>query len=301
MLDIFSKPELIVEQWVSPLFEQKKIHVSVLRSDLVHPWIQGNKWYKLQIYLHRLKNENRKGFFSIGGPYSNHLIALSFAGNQLACHSTFFIRGGREEWKGNPAINQMLEWGSELIPLSRSDFRSFDPTNARTENPFLEDFVWVPMGGSESSMIPFLKSWVDQIVEQIEFDVVVLPVATAGTLSGFAAWLPSHKKIMAIEVLKSNGFLEDNLVTWLQAEKLAVSSKPIFISDYHFGGYANTNSVLKDFCKRVFKSNKFPIESIYSGKAFYAVSGLAEKGYFQEGSRILLLHTGGVFPWNMSR
>ena len=51
----------------------------------------------------------------------------------------------------------------------------------------------------------------------------------------------------------------------------------------------------------VLEEKGFPIEPIYSGKAFFAVSDLIQKGHFEDGNSILLVHTGGVFPWNLRK
>jgi 1-aminocyclopropane-1-carboxylate deaminase len=103
---------------------------------------------------------------------------------------------------------------------------------------------------------------------------------------------------LAVEVLKSNGGLKAESGWLLRASDFR-SSVPIeWIDAYHEGGYARTSHRLKSFCRAVLEERTFPVEPIYSGKAFFAVSDLAGKGYFKEDSRILLVHTGGIFPWN---
>jgi len=301
MEDLLSLPNLFVQPWLEPVFEEKSIQVLVLRADLIHPWIQGNKWYKLQYFVQQLLNEKREGFVSVGGPFSNHLIALAYTASILKKKATFFIRGGREEWSQNPAVEQMEKWGAVLIPISRTEFRNFDELQMLNTWKELRNCVCVPMGGSSFSSIPYVEKWAKQITEQIEFETLVLPVATAGTIAGFASVLPLDKKIEAIEVLKSNGFLERDMGLMLEKAKKVAFNSPNWHVDYHFGGYAKTNFELGRFCKRIFDEKGFPLEPIYSGKVFYAVLDLAQKGYFQEKSRILLVHTGGVFPWNMGR
>jgi len=301
MEDLLSLPELVVQSWEHPVFKERKIQIYVLRADLVHPWVQGNKWFKLQCYVQQLLTENKDGFFSIGGPFSNHLIATAYAANQLNKKATFFIRGGREEWCQNPAVQQMEEWGAVLIPVSRTDFRVLNESEIRKSRSELQNSIWVPMGGSSSLAVPFVEKWANQIAKTIDFDSLVLPVATAGTIAGFASGLPVSKKIEAVEVLNSYGFLERDMHLLLKEAEREKYIQPNWLDRYNFGGYGKTNFELSNFCKRLFAENGFPIEPIYSGKAFYAVLDLAQKGHFQEKSRILLVHTGGVFPWNMGR
>jgi 1-aminocyclopropane-1-carboxylate deaminase len=38
----------------------------------------------------------------------------------------------------------------------------------------------------------------------------------------------------------------------------------------------------------------FEIEPVYSGKVFWAIKQLLEKGHFEKGTRLVILHTGGL-------
>src|SRR5438045_8406411 len=55
--------------------------VDVLRLDLVHPVVSGNKWFKLKLYLEEAKAGN-KILVTIGGAYSNHLVAAAATARQ---------------------------------------------------------------------------------------------------------------------------------------------------------------------------------------------------------------------------
>ena len=61
-------------------------------------------------------------------------------------------------------------------------------------------------------------------------------------------------------------------------------------SDYHFGGYARWNAELVDFM------NAFPLtlDPIYTGKLFYGIQDLIQKGSFDEDRPIVAIHTGGL-------
>ena len=63
---------------------------------------------------------------------------------------------------------------------------------------------------------------------------------------------------------------------------------------YHFGGYAKAPSELQTFCNDFNNAFEFDIEPVYSGKAFWAVKDMLAKGMFEDGSRIVVLHTGGL-------
>ncbi|MBK7587744.1 MAG: hypothetical protein IPI22_05115 [Bacteroidetes bacterium] len=75
------------------LLTEKNTHIDLLRLDLWHPAISGNKWFKLKYNLEQARKENKRGLLSFGGAYSNHLHALAYAGKEFSFHTVGIIRG----------------------------------------------------------------------------------------------------------------------------------------------------------------------------------------------------------------
>ena len=295
-------PELIFQVWQENVFLEAKVEVLILRSDLFHPWVQGNKWYKLKGYLTESVATQNRGFVSCGGAFSNHLTALAFAAHELNKNAVFFVRGERKEWENNPAVRLWEDWGAQLFPVSRSEFKKVYGEDGYWKNLVSghSDFTWVPLGGTSTHCLPYVSQWATQISEGQSFDVVVLPVGSGGTVAGFACGLNQGTQLIGIEALKSNGGLQEEVDDLLQnysaSSRLAIDWQ----DGYHFGGFAKPSPELWNFCFQHNQKKTFPVEPTYSGKAAYAVLDLAQKGYFREGSRILLVHTGGLFPWNQA-
>jgi 1-aminocyclopropane-1-carboxylate deaminase len=65
-------------------------------------------------------------------------------------------------------------------------------------------------------------------------------------------------------------------------------------NEYHFGGYAKYDSRLLEFITYQKAANQLPLEHVYTGKCLFGIYDLVTKGYFQKGSKILFLHTGGL-------
>jgi 1-aminocyclopropane-1-carboxylate deaminase len=40
------------------------------------------------------------------------------------------------------------------------------------------------------------------------------------------------------------------------------------------------------------------IEQVYTGKLFFGLYELIKKDFFKRGSKVIAVHTGGVFLWN---
>ena len=115
--DLFSnQPELIIQPLAHPLFDQKRLSVTVVRTDLIHPEVSGNKWYKLKYNLLQAKANNQTRLLSFGGAYSNHIHALAWAARQLGLVSVGIIRG---ESVSNPMLDDAQRWGMQLCFVDR--------------------------------------------------------------------------------------------------------------------------------------------------------------------------------------
>ena len=75
---------------------------------------------------------------------------------------------------------------------------------------------------------------------------------------------------------------------------MAQLKKIIFFHDYHFGGYARKTPLLLNYMNALFEETGIPTDFVYTAKLFYAFEDLVAKNYFPPGSRILVVHSGGL-------
>ena len=66
------------------------------------------------------------------------------------------------------------------------------------------------------------------------------------------------------------------------------------IPGYHFGGYARNTPALLDFMNFFYDNTGIPTDFVYTGKLLFATLDLMEKGYFARGSRVVVVHSGGL-------
>ena len=64
--------------------------------------------------------------------------------------------------------------------------------------------------------------------------------------------------------------------------------------DYHFGGYARKKPQLIQFMNDFYAATGIPLDFVYTAKMVYGVLDLVEKEYFPKGSRLLIIHSGGL-------
>ncbi|MCW8806159.1 MAG: 1-aminocyclopropane-1-carboxylate deaminase/D-cysteine desulfhydrase, partial [Ignavibacteriaceae bacterium] len=127
-----------------------------------------------------------------------------------------------------------------------------------------------------------------------DFDYICCPCGTGGTLAGLISGLNREKFALGFAVLKGASFLKENVTSLLKSAYGNIFNNWDINLDYHFGGYAKVDRQLLDFVSRFSSSTKIPVEPIYTGKMLFGIYALIITGFFNEGNRIIALHTGGL-------
>jgi len=287
-----------LQQLHHPIFSQHKVQVQIKRDDLIHPIISGNKWRKLKYNLdHAKKNKNIHGVLSFGGSYSNHIHALAFACYQQNIPCIGVIRG-EESYANNFTLSWARHWGMQLIFVDRKTYKCRHDSEYLTllQQEYTDYFI-VPEGGSNELAIPGIAEIITELNQQAEFDTLMTPVGSGGTLAGLIAGdkgsTESEHKILGIAVLKGADYLI-NEVKALQPDLTKSHNNWQILTNFHRGGYAKFSY---DDLKRIMDFNQVTgvdFEPVYSGKMILALLDLLEQKYFKAGERIVLLHTGGM-------
>ena len=76
-----------------PILKEKDIRLFVKRLDKVHPFISGNKLFKLRYNLIEAKKLGYTTLLTFGGAYSNHIAATAYAAKENCFKSIGIIRG----------------------------------------------------------------------------------------------------------------------------------------------------------------------------------------------------------------
>lgn len=271
------------------------ITVTVKRDDLLHPIISGNKWRKLKHALIPAIEANTQHIISFGGGFSNHVHALGYCCQQLNIQFTAIIRGDYSK-NPSPMLLDLAAWNANIHYVDRKTYQQrAEPDYLKTLQQQYPNALIIPEGGSQQQAL----QGVGEIIQELEnqYDYILAPVASGGTLAGLIQKTTQHSKqldcqILGIAVLKGEGYLEQLVIDLL--EKGEQTKTWQINHDYHFGGYAKANNELAQFCCDFYQQTEIQIESVYSGKLFFALRDLINKGYFPQKSRILALHTGGL-------
>src|ERR1700740_1728831 len=112
----------IARQIHSPLFSEKELNVHVLRLDNIHPYIGGNKYYKLKYNFQKAKEQNCRTLLSFGGAFSNHIAALAAAGKEFGFKTIGIIRGEELSPDSNSTLKKAAEDGMHLHFVNREQY-----------------------------------------------------------------------------------------------------------------------------------------------------------------------------------
>src|SRR5688572_220098 len=75
-----------------PFIAGAGVSISILRLDLLHAIVSGNKWFKLKYYLAEAV-AGEKTVLTFGGAYSNHIVATAAAAKVAGVRCLGVIRG----------------------------------------------------------------------------------------------------------------------------------------------------------------------------------------------------------------
>lgn len=96
--------------------------ISVLRLDLIHPQVSGNKWFKLKYNLEEAKKQGCDTILTFGGAFSNHIHATAAACQLAGLKSIGIIRGEKES-ESNPTLSEAKKLGMQLHFVSREEYK----------------------------------------------------------------------------------------------------------------------------------------------------------------------------------
>lgn len=282
---------LSIQALFSSEVAEKSVEVAVLRLDEIHPLVSGNKFFKLKYNLQAAQKQGKRTLLTFGGAFSNHIYATAFAANLAELQSIGIIRG-EETNRANPTLAQAQKMGMQLHFVDRETYRK------KNSSDFLEnlsaqfgDFYLIPEGGTNAMAILGTKEILAS--SSAEFTHICVPIGTGGTFAGLAASLQRHQRLIGFSSLKGE-FIHDEVEALLSRHQIYPEGSLEIRNEYHFGGYGKHKPAEIEFIKWFYAKFKIPLDPVYTGKMVYGVWDLIAKDHFPPGSKILLIHTGGL-------
>jgi 1-aminocyclopropane-1-carboxylate deaminase len=260
--------------------------VVIKREDAIHPHISGNKFRKLKYNIQEARRQNHTTLLTFGGAFSNHIAAVASVGQLYGFKTIGVIRGEELAEVSNPTLDFAKACGMQLHFVSREAYQQkHDAEFLETLSKKFSNFYLLPEGGTNALAVKGCEEILTE--HDAQFDYICCAVGTGGTISGLINSSLPHQKVLGFPALKGD-FLREEIA------KFAHKSHWDLVTDYHFGGYAKISSELISFINRFKDDYGIAIDPIYTGKMLFGVFDLIEKGYFPKGSKLLIIHTGGL-------
>lgn len=272
-----------------PFLEKNNITLYIKREDLIHHYIFGNKWYKLKYNLIEAERTNKKTILTFGGAYSNHIYAVAAAGKIFGFKSIGIIRG-EEHLPLNPLLKFAESNGMIINYISRKDYRiKSHPDFIGKLHKVFGDFYLLPEGGTNHLAVKGCAEIPATI--KIKYDYLCTACGTGGTIAGLISGVQPGIRVLGFPVLKGGQFLNRDIEILLSPNNNEKFNKRNMFFDYHFGGYAKTNSELNSFIEDFENKNNFRPDRIYLAKMLYGIYDLIKNDYFNKNEVIVVLNS----------
>jgi 1-aminocyclopropane-1-carboxylate deaminase len=276
-----------------PELTGQQLIADVLRLDLLHPVVSGNKWFKLQKHL----QEAPPGapLLTFGGAWSNHLVATAYVAKQTGRRSIGIIRGERPPAL-SATLNDAIAYGMTLEFIPRNSYA------AKAQPNFLQDLrdrfpdaYIIPEGGGGMPGIIGSEDILQDILPRktgSPYTHILCAIGTGTTWMGLVRASGPGTTVLGIPVLKGISTIadidRDGLLTPDQI------SRARLLPGHHFGGYARHPPSLLDFMNRFYRQTGIPTDIVYTGKLFYALWNIVDNHFFPAHSSLLIIHSGGL-------
>jgi 1-aminocyclopropane-1-carboxylate deaminase len=292
-MDFHSKIQGKNQHIVLPELEAKNYQLFIKREDQIHPLVSGNKFRKLKYNLKEALDQKKTTLLTFGGAFSNHILATAIAGKSTGFKTIGIIRGDElgvdleKTLASNSTLRNASKHGMQFDFISRETYRN------KTSIEFTEilqkkygDFYYIPEGGTNSLAVKGCEEILTK--EDSQFDYICSCVGTGGTISGIINNAKDHQKVLGFTVLKGD-FLENEILKYAKKQENWELN-----NDYHFGGYGKYSDELIHFINRFKSQTDIPLDPIYTGKMMFGVLDMINKKKFPNGSKILIIHSGGI-------
>ena len=275
------------KQIFSDLYLNNEIKVFVKRLDLIDPFISGNKLFKLKYNVEQALTEKKNMLITFGGAFSNHILATAAYAKKKNIDSLAIVRG-EEYFELNPLLTLAQEYGMKFCFVSRKEYSKRNDNKYLTElaRKYKKAYI-IPEGGNNKLGV----LGAEEILEKKDksFDYIICPIGTGATMSGIVNSSNSTQKIIGINCINEINDLNNNV-----SQKTNKNNWKI-INEFNFGGFAKFDNVLTKYLNKFKLNNKITLDLNYTTKMFFGFDKLIEKRYFQRKSKVLLIHTGGIY------
>lgn len=289
-MDIIDETKVVLQPIHPDWYRRSVQSVSMLRLDLIHPVISGNKWYKL---LRNLEHARKQGYSSIltfGGAHSNHLVAAAAAAKAQGLKSIGIVRGRHAAHELTDSLRDCIAAGMQLVFVNREEYaqKNDEKFLGALKRQFGRTFI-IPEGGANRPG----REGAELIAKFIgkETTDVCAAVGTGTTFCGLRNALPATTRMIGFVPMRGGAYLGDEIRQYLESGR---TDNCLLTDKWHFGGFAKHNDELISFMNLFYKEQGIPLDMVYTSKMMYGLQQMILTGFFKKDARIVCVHSGGL-------
>ena len=281
----------------------------VKREDMIPYSFGGNKARKALLFYKEIDNGGYDYVVTYGSSHSNHcrVVANMAAERNLPC----LIIGPQEVSDATYNSYMMELFGARIItvPVDEVSKTIDDKLSDLKEQGYNPYFI---IGGGHGNI--GTQAYVDcyneiaafEKEQGIKFDYIFFASGTGTTQAGLVCGQllsGDDRKIVGISIARKNPRGRDVVIDSMKdyLKEIAgkdisdkeIQDKTIFIDDYTGDGYGIDNTDISDTIKKSLKQYGMPLDSTYTGKAFWGMEDYLRKNNLTD-KTVLFIHTGGT-------
>lgn len=286
-MDIIPEQQPYIQEINADWYEGKVTEVSMLRLDVVHHHVSGNKWYKLKYNVDHCRSHDIGTLLTFGGAYSNHMAATAAMANISGLKSIGVIKGTYAEKELTPTLRFCSDNGMELVFVTHEDYaRKYDEDWLQYLSGRFNNAMIIPEGGANEYGRKGAGEIADLIPER--FTHVAVSVGTGTTLAGIVDGIGRDVLVAGFAPMKGGKYLQDEINKYVLGGNFSICD------DWHFGGFGKHTVELVEFMNQFYRENNIPLDMVYTAKMMYGLQAGILAGEYDKASKILCLHTGGL-------
>jgi 1-aminocyclopropane-1-carboxylate deaminase len=273
-------------------FDGREFCFDVARFDLIDPLISGNKLFKLYYQLLNVKAQNKKGILTMGGAYSNHLLATAALCYEQQIPSAAIIRG--EESKDlSITLRDSRDLGMKLIFVSRNSYNNNDAVVRQITEQY-PDYLFVPAGGDNeegekgASLIP------DYIPHWSSYHHIFCAAGTGTTVRGVGQKLLPHQHLWIIPAVKIQEKDREDYFKYCLPPNNEMQKNISIHFDAAGKGFGKKEDELFKLMDEFFLKTHIPTDFVYTAKTLRGLLQITRDDTKLEKGSILMIHTGGI-------
>ncbi|HKE14105.1 MAG TPA: D-cysteine desulfhydrase family protein [Kofleriaceae bacterium] len=296
------------------------VELLVKRDDLTGAELSGNKVRKLEFLLADARSQGCDTVITCGGEQSNHCRATALASSRVGMRSHLLLRtadpGRPPAATGNILLDRLA--GAELQWITLAEWARRDAlmaeAAARLARAGRRPYI-IPEGGSNA-----LGAWgyVRAAAEELDGELSALPArpttvvhacGSGGTGAGLVlgaalcGWRERGIRVVGVNVcddrdyfVRAIGGICGDFARRAPLRGLSIRDEDIDILDGYVGrGYAKSRPEELQDMIALARAEGVILDPVYTGKAFHALVQELARNRDRFGSRVVFIHTGGMF------